>query len=50
MESVLRHFAPIDLLSVGPLRAQFPEATARKIGLRIFLNNLVVFRCLESSS
>jgi ubiquinone/menaquinone biosynthesis C-methylase UbiE len=46
----LRHYAPIDLLSVGALRALFPEATVRKIGLRIFPNNLVVYRCLESSS
>jgi ubiquinone/menaquinone biosynthesis C-methylase UbiE len=46
----LRHYAPIDLLSAGALRALFPEATVRKIGLRIFPNNLVVYRCLEPSS
>jgi ubiquinone/menaquinone biosynthesis C-methylase UbiE len=46
----LRHYAPIDLLSAGALRALFPEATVRRIGLRIFPNNLVVYRCLESSS
>jgi ubiquinone/menaquinone biosynthesis C-methylase UbiE len=46
----LRHYAPIDLLSVGALHALFPEATVRKIGLQIFPNNLVVYRCLESSS
>jgi ubiquinone/menaquinone biosynthesis C-methylase UbiE len=46
----LRHYAPIDLLSVGSLHALFPGATVRKIGLRIFPNNLVVYRCLESSS
>jgi ubiquinone/menaquinone biosynthesis C-methylase UbiE len=44
----LRHYAPIDLLSVGDLQALFPEATVRKIGLRLFPNNLVVYRCLES--
>jgi ubiquinone/menaquinone biosynthesis C-methylase UbiE len=46
----MRHYAPLDLLSAGALRALFPEATVRKIGLRIFPNNLVVYRCLESSS
>jgi ubiquinone/menaquinone biosynthesis C-methylase UbiE len=46
----LRQYAPIDLLSIGALRALFPEATVRKIGLRIFPNNLVVYRSLESSS
>jgi ubiquinone/menaquinone biosynthesis C-methylase UbiE len=45
----LRHYEPIDLLSVGTLHSLFPEATVWKIGLRIFPNNLVVYRCLESS-
>jgi len=31
-------------------RTLFPEATLRKIGLRIFPNNPVVYRYLESSS
>ncbi len=46
----LRHYAPIDLLSAGGLHILFPEATVRKIGLRLFPNNLVVYKCLESSS
>jgi len=46
----LRHYAPIDLLSIDALRALFPEATVRKIGLRMLPNNLVVYRCLDSSS
>jgi ubiquinone/menaquinone biosynthesis C-methylase UbiE len=46
----LRHYAPIDLLSVGALHSLFPEATVRKVGLRIFPNNLVVYRSLESST
>jgi ubiquinone/menaquinone biosynthesis C-methylase UbiE len=46
----LRQYAPIDLLSVGALRALFPGATVRKTGLPIFPNNLVAYRCLESSS
>jgi ubiquinone/menaquinone biosynthesis C-methylase UbiE len=45
----LRHYAPIDLLSAGNLRVLFPEATVQKIGLRHFPNNLVVYRCLEST-
>lgn len=46
----LRNYEPIDLLSVGDLRALFPQATVQKIGLQIFPNNLVVYRRLESSS
>jgi ubiquinone/menaquinone biosynthesis C-methylase UbiE len=45
----LRHYAPIDLLSAVTLHTLFPAATVRKIGLRMFPNNLVVYRSLESS-
>jgi ubiquinone/menaquinone biosynthesis C-methylase UbiE len=44
----LRHYAPIDLLCAGHLHSLFPGATVRKIGLRFFPNNLVVYRCLDS--
>lgn len=46
----LRTYEPIDLLTVRDLRALFPRATVRKIGLRLFPNNLVAYRCLEGSS
>lgn len=39
-----------DLFYGALKRTLFPEATLRKIGLRIFPNNLVAYRCLESSS
>ena len=45
----LRHYAPIDLLSAANLLVFFPGAKVRKIGLRIFPNNLVAYRRLEST-
>jgi ubiquinone/menaquinone biosynthesis C-methylase UbiE len=46
----LRHYEPIDLLSAADLRIFFPDATVRRIGLRLFPNNLIVYRCLGSPS
>lgn len=46
----LRHYEPIDLLSAADLRFFFPDATVRRIGLRLFPNNLIVYRCLGSPS
>lgn len=45
----LRRYEPIDLLSFADLNLLFPLATVQKIGLPIFPNNLVAYRCLEPS-
>jgi hypothetical protein len=59
MEAVRKLLAPFhhkfrsencDLFLGALKRALFPEATVRKIVLRIVPNNLVVYGCLESSS
>jgi hypothetical protein len=59
MEAIRKLLAPLQhkfrsekcVLFFGALkRTLFPEATVRKIVLRIVPNNLVVYGCLESSS
>jgi hypothetical protein len=45
----LRIYEPVDLLSARNLRALFPGAVVKKLGMRLFPNNLVAYRSFASS-
>jgi ubiquinone/menaquinone biosynthesis C-methylase UbiE len=45
----MKEYEPIDLLSARDLQALFPGAVIRKMGMRLFPNNLVAYRNFATS-
>jgi ubiquinone/menaquinone biosynthesis C-methylase UbiE len=45
----MREYEPVDLLCARDLQALFPGGVVRKLGMRLFPNNLVVYRTFASS-
>jgi ubiquinone/menaquinone biosynthesis C-methylase UbiE len=45
----MRRYEPLDLLSARDLRALFPGAAVRKLGMRFFPNNLIAYRTFALS-